>query len=270
MPRYFYKYKSLDKKCDEDEKCAECKGDKKCNKYYTIKILKDQKIYFPKFGELNDPHDGKIYFDRNITKKEFIKFYNGLKTIGPIQCDLKSFFNAKGRLIRDRVDNFYDNNMEHTSTMIPGLGVLCLSETCTNPLMWAHYSNNSGICIEFDGLDSLLQDEEINWEIKYSKQYPIIKITDYLPENLSVVKKSYGTKYLDWKYEREWRLINEEGGKEWELPAKISSIIFGLKTTNEDIEEIGNMALNTQIKLRRLVLSRTKYEYEIEDYKSVK
>lgn len=95
--------------------------------------------------------------------------------------------------------------------------------------MWAHYSKNSGICVEFDGMDTKLQDPEYSFRIKYSRHYPIIKITDFAYDATRVIKRIFTTKYKDWQYEREWRLIHEEGGKEQSLKnlhSKKLSMIF--------------------------------------------
>lgn len=41
--------------------------------------------------------------------------------------------------------------------------------------MWAHYSKNTGICIEFDGEDTVLQDRKMSRRITYTKKYPAVQ-----------------------------------------------------------------------------------------------
>lgn len=252
--RYFYKFKSLD-------------ADSRQN---TLKILREGVIYFPKFSELNDPHDGKIYFNNTVSKGEIIRLYQWInKVVGQPQFALEDLFDNTGRLIKERVVQLF-RVIENTNDMFSKYGTLCLCETCTNPVMWAHYSKNSGICIEFDGMGTILQDPEYNYRIKYSKNYPTIKITDFACDEKSVVKRIFATKYKDWKYEKEWRLINGEGGKEWELPAKISSVIFGLNTDKkygEIVKEIEKIASQAAINLKVVFINKKKYEYGLKDHK---
>lgn len=247
--RYFYKYKSLD---------AESRG-------RTLRIIREGKIYFPKLAELNDPHDGKIFFEKSCTLQELEDLHRRLKkTYGPPRFEIEHLIGENGSLVKERLEVLF-KAFDNSKDMFPEYGVLCLSETCTNPLMWAHYSKHTGICIEFDGTGTALQDPKRNRRIRYSRTYPVVKITDFAYGNRAV-NKLLGTKCADWKYEKEWRLIGSEGGKESDLPARISSVIFGLKTSSEDQKEIEGIAVKAAIPLKKVGLAEKSYDFEVRDY----
>jgi len=214
---------------------------------------------------LNDPHDGKIFFDKSCTLQELRDLHQRLKkTYGPPQFKVEELVDEGGSLVKERLDVLF-HAFDNSKDMFPEYGVLCLSETSTNPLMWAHYSRHTGICIEFDGAGTALQDARRNRRIKYSRTYPIVKITDFAYGNRAV-NKILGTKCADWRYEKEWRLIGSEGGKESDLPARISSVIFGLDTSSEDQKEIKRIVAKSGIVLKKAVLATKQYDFEIRDY----
>jgi hypothetical protein len=247
--RYFYKYKSLEAK----------------NRQRTLRIISEGKIYFPKLAELNDPHDGKIFLKKSCTVQELKDLHRRLKeNYGPPRFEIEDLIDDSGSLVKERLEVLF-KAFDNSKDMFPEYGVLCLSETCTNPLMWAHYSEHTGICIEFDGTGTALQDPRMNRRIRYSRTYPVVKITDFAYGN-KAVNKLLGTKCADWRYEREWRLIGSEGGKESDLPARISSVIFGLNTSSDDQKEIERIAVKAAIALKRVVLADKQYNFEVRDY----
>ncbi len=247
--RYFYKYKSLD-------------GD---SREHTLRILSEGRIYFPTLAELNDPHDGKITFEKSCTVQELKDLYRRLKaTNGPPHFEIEDLVDDSGNLVKERVEELF-RAFDNSKDLFNEIGLLCLSETCTNPLMWAHYSKHTGICIEFDGRGTALQDQNRNQRIRYSKNYPVIKITDFAYGNRAV-NKILRTKCANWRYEKEWRLLNSEGGKESEVPARISSVIFGLYTRTDDQQEIKRIAAKAGIVLERVVLADKQYDFEVRDY----
>ena len=106
----------------------------------------------------------------------------------------------------------------------------CLTETNNNTLMWSHYANNhEGICVEYDL--KLLQTDSLGvckhlFPVVYSATRPINRNIHSLIENHGVLKKAidercvyegdemlddilpmFLTKGMEWKYEREWRII---------------------------------------------------------------
>jgi hypothetical protein len=84
-------------------------------------------------------------------------------------------------------------------------GIISFSKDWQNPLMWAHYGDkHKGICLGFDIDDSHIKEvtyfpERMPAEIDMEKKYG--GLTEDIIENLMC------TKYIDWKYENEDRVI---------------------------------------------------------------
>ena len=247
--RYFYKYRSLG--ADSRE--------------HTLRIMSEGRIYFPKLAELNDPHDGKIFFEKSCSVEKLTDLHRRLKdTYGSPHFEVEDLVDGTGNLVQDRVEELF-KSLVNSKDMFSEYGVLCLSETCTNPLMWAHYSKHTGVCIEFDGAGTALQDPKRNHRIRYSRDYPVVKITDFAYGN-NAVNAILRTKCEDWRYEKEWRLLGSEGGKESELLARISCVIFGLKTSWDDQNEIQRIAMKAKIGLKIVEMADKKYDFEVRDY----
>ena len=112
------------------------------------------------------------------------------------------------------------------------MGVVCLSEVCDSILMWSHYAeNHKGVCFEFiRAEDNALGDSESCSPVKYDRHYPIIDLGQMLlKQDGETFESMMKTKSGDWAYEKEWRLITEEGDQECQLPGPISRVILGIK-----------------------------------------
>jgi hypothetical protein len=102
--------------------------------------------------------------------------------------------------------------------------------------MWSHYSqNHTGICIEFHRTsDSPLGDPEICTPVQYSSKYPVIDfgkmILNHDGQTLNLMMRY---KADCWAYEKEWRVITEQGDKQCALVGSISKVIFGLRTPDD-------------------------------------
>ena len=74
------------------------------------------------------------------------------------------------------------------------------------------------------------------------------------------------TKAKNWEYEKEWRMLNEEGDKELPVPGEISGIIFGLRMPDEQKETIKNILINkNNIKYFQTFKVENRYELEIKE-----
>jgi hypothetical protein len=85
------------------------------------------------------------------------------------------------------------------------LGFVSLSESWQSPLMWAHYAqDHTGVCLGFDVADG----------VAGQVSYEPARLNDLLePETLerdadrALVQRLATTKFMDWAYEKEWRIL---------------------------------------------------------------
>lgn len=185
----------------------------------SLSILINKKIWAAKPESLNDPFDCKIKFTLpKIDSEAFSKYLKRTgRTTGVPEMDYQLFVEGLQEFREKDINNF---------------GVFSMSQIKDNILMWSHYANeHKGFCIGFvRKKNNLLGDITKTKPVEYQCNYPE---ADPLDEN-GEIESSHRiimlfTKAKDWEYEKEWRLVYNEGDKEAPLPGDISSIIFGLK-----------------------------------------
>jgi hypothetical protein len=89
------------------------------------------------------------------------------------------------------------------------LGFVSLSETWRSPLMWAHYGkNHTGVCLGIDvcpgrALKISYEPERLRLVFDATKLETA--------EDQDLIRTLVTTKFQDWRYEREWRLLERLG-----------------------------------------------------------
>jgi hypothetical protein len=105
----------------------------------------------------------------------------------------------------------------------------------------------------------------------YSKTYAIMDPGELITEKHSEYKfpalSALITKSDAWKYEREWRIINEQGGISIEFhPAALTGIYFGCKMSAEHMEIIEMILKDYPVKLYEMKQSMTKFKVIAQKY----
>ena len=206
------------------------------NEKYIRRLLIDNRIYFPKPSELNDPYDCTADLSIGETEEEKIDYLSRMlkqpdSPLGHItDKDLKTNL----RKMNWQTDKTIHQKVYSTiEKLVEQIGVLCFTEKPDSLLMWAHYAiNHTGLCLQFDFKEGSLLKEKCD-EVTYSKNYPKLNLAKN-PEN-TWVKKVLLTKSEDWKYEHEWRFIDFRGFGEKTIPPDfVKGIIFGLRMPEEN------------------------------------
>jgi len=153
-------------------------------------------------------------------------------------------------------ETFWERTQQTFGNLV---GIFCMSEDGTNPLMWSHYAEaHNGIVVELD--------EEHRWfdqkvtpfdDMRHRVQVCYVQNPHPLTlKQLSGSNVLY-TKNSEWAYEREWRIIRPlKDGIEvrpgifcFDVPPdSIRSIVFGWRTAPNVEEEIrGAIAANPNL-----------------------
>lgn len=128
-------------------------------------------------------------------------------------------------------------------------GIICLSETWKEPLMWGHYANShKGVCLGFEVRAGHYQ------KIDYRATRP--KLSEFGKTSISELTEAERAqiarkKFNRWSYEREWRRIVDLGPADfvdgnYYLPFDgsmvLKTILFGSKSgiTNDKITKIAS------------------------------
>lgn len=99
--------------------------------------------------------------------------------------------------------------------------------------MWSHYAaDHAGYCLEFEATDYTPVFGTAQC-VSYASVYPEINFYNTTDEDSLTL--SFLTKFADWSYEREWRIIDHDTGPgSREYPAELlKSVTFGLRMTDE-------------------------------------
>ncbi|POY38593.1 hypothetical protein C3K47_04140 [Solitalea longa] len=215
-------------------------------KFYTIPDLKtleniigEPTLKFSSAFNLNDPFELKfnLVLDPYAEgqENEFFKAHPG-GTIKDFKDWQESVENNDGFL-------WYTEQVQRN--YLSKLITLCsFTEINTNNLMWSHYTNNHrGICVEYsDALfDKLKNIKEflVFGNVEYSELPPEV---DSLEDRSSKIKKMLFNKQVEWKYEREHRVILQSDNDTDFIsiePNDIKAVYIGSKAT----EDITNKAM---------------------------
>ncbi len=174
-----------------------------------------------------------------------------------LNTSAKALFPHLKPIVKSIVSCFADGALPHVqSGMRAGLrnlGILCLSESFDNLLMWGHYTmNHKGIVIEFNPHHSFFhqqrtEEDDLRYlrKVKYSESRPLLTLSDLSFEDMCL------TKSLEWKYEQEWRMmvsladaenvlnINDEDIHLFRVPRQcITGVILGCRVTAEYRKQI--------------------------------
>ncbi len=246
------------------------------NKYHK-KILLENEIFFANANSFNDPFDSIIpnYGESHLSKSSLIslmrdkfKRENPSMTEGEISIKIQSL--PGNTWIIDEA-KLYENLNKVQDYYHKKYGIISLSENPFNILMWGHYSNaHKGFCVGFDtkALANYLI-KEVNegvalYPIEYVEKIPVQDKNDN-DENLA--KKMFFTKNIDWKYEKEWRLIATRlTGKTIRLPKNVfKDVILGFKMEETYKSEIISFCKNElpHVKIFQSEMRKDEYNMKI-------
>jgi len=163
-------------------------------------------------------------------------------------------FNWEGQSIRE----YFDAEFEK-------IGLFCMSIKPNNILMWSHYANyHYGYCLQFEASELTPFFGEAQ-PVKYKKNYPVVDCINM--SNEAQVDLVFLTKYRQWAYEREFRIIKiRQGSGPHEYPAYLlKGVIFGLRMPNEDKVKIRGWVSRRGhvVKFYQATQSKSKFDIEI-------
>jgi len=171
-----------------------------------------------------------------------------LKSIGGTFDEAYSQFRALWQEITGAPPSDPDDVFRGLDIQLQSVGIFSMSAISDHPLMWAHYgAEHAGIAIGFErSRGAKLSDPDHCLEVYYQDDLPRYR-EGFRPQLLlgldsegrprtimqmsfddPVFKAAIRTKATTWAYEKEWRYVEESGGRRvW--PGPIVEIVFGLR-----------------------------------------
>ena len=200
-----------------------------------IDILQNRLIRFTQPFALNDPFEAKPHFYELGSKEEFAKHYAEAIRKFPIRVwddYRKAIGNDSGRFaLAKKVNNDPDyaewlyknlhrqspqdllpNLQERSNNLHNEFGLLSLSETRDNLLMWAHYAaGHTGFVIMLDGFHDFFNAIETlpgfskPERVEYRLERHQMTFDEINREE--AIREIFFIKGSDWQYEKEWRYL---------------------------------------------------------------
>lgn len=241
----------------------------------ALKALTDSTMKFTCPLEFNDPFDCKPYYDlaniQNIPSKrpDLFKAAGVRRGLSPAQR-----LQEKGKFVAKLKKRF--DKGEFAQDAIARIGVVSLSKKALSIPMWSHYADfHRGLVLEFripvkgTKQDVLLtSDRLLPFPVKYSAQRPHINIGD---EPGDLVEKILLTKSLDWEYEEEERVVDQERGPgiyHYNRDEILSSVIAGMNLEDKNYGDL-QLIINKIEKHNMVNLSLYKAQPKSDEYKLV-
>lgn len=229
----------------------------KYTSYFGINSLTDHHLRLSIPSTLNDPFEG--IFNEKLENEMFDKFdFETLKIHVAENSHKKTKDAIKRMTIRDIIDVY---------------GIISLSETPRNLLMWAHYANeHNGICIGYK--PDLFKDIILcpDSRLKLESKEPIRVTYDNLrphetksgcadiAELIKDLKNHFTTKSDEWIYEKEHRFI---------IPLKWATKIKLLGETANDSTLIDTVRILTKGNMLTKIDGINNHEYLIKHFTQV-
>ncbi len=193
-----------------------------------IDILQNRLIRFTQPNAMNDPFEARPYFEAFATKEGFAKAFADairqkpsmwayLRGVTQTKMELQAFA-EKLEIDPDYADLLYKdaglpnplpNERDRVYRLFnKNVGILSLSVTPDNLLMWAHYAEeHTGFVLVLDGSHDFFRGDDSL--LGFAKPEPVVyrairprtTIEEVTMIELFFIKGS------DWKYEKEWRYL---------------------------------------------------------------
>lgn len=230
----------------------------------TDKIIKNTSLYLSPIEKFNDPFDSKLSYKQCYTTEEIQKYWEVFLRDKEPKTTVEQAMENYGIS-----EKFVERQNLLRKDLETEIGVLSLSKTSTSILMWSHYANNhTGLVFEFEpkyATSCLAKPIKVDYEISYDVlSYVVerkVREEQYIKELL--------TKFVDWSYEKEYRVIeiNFQGEKEFHKD-ELKSIIFGLKAKTTDMDNMIKLCHEngfSHVKFKKAEAVHGKFELAIRD-----
>jgi len=211
---------------------------------YTDKIFTHNKVYFSSPDEFNDPFDSKpqLTYDGTMTerKRYLWKLYQKkypTRSKKEILTDVEMEITTKGR---DRIV-LEDAVAKARELLRKKLGICCFTEIRDNILMWAHYAKqHTGFCLEFDVNNEFFRLVMRAIKVEYEVTLPIINVLQLDTYPRGELGEKLLIKANDWRYEKEWRIVDTEKGPGIQnFPADtLSGVILGCRISEKNRQDV--------------------------------
>ncbi|UNM96758.1 DUF2971 domain-containing protein [Ignatzschineria rhizosphaerae] len=226
--------------------------------------------------KLMEPAEGSVYPLEKTLRYSLKK----LRKRNSPRKALEKFYQEKTNNFSDRmriIDEYKQGVYENLSMVLKSYGILSLSLTYDNILMWAHYANShKGYVLEYDKeklLQNLIINKDLyNFMIKYGNEVPSFKLRELIfdannPQDRgmkakNILEKFWSYKAKPWAYEEEFRIIIEGQGIRYHYKKALTGVYFGLRMNDELKTKMEEALKGRGIKFYDMTHKENSYEFD--------
>lgn len=242
-PKKLYKYRQLNERTED--------------------IIRNNRIWFSKPADLNDPFDCQLFVEFNASEEQLYAYTR--ETLGNDVPD--SLVDLLMQQSRDNYSDLMSSMLSKSKIMIEHeTSILCLSVKPNDILMFAHYADcHRGLCLEF----TLNWEDEIGkvFSVRYGETYPKLDYFAMRQSGSELVEKLLLSKFSDWSYEQEFRVLRfkQAPGLVPFRDDALTGIIFGCLVSEKDKAKVKqwNLDRSAPCTLYQALVSKTEYRLEI-------
>lgn len=228
---------------------------------YSFKIFDECELWFSKPESLNDPFDCQLDFEASLR-------------------------HALSKISISKLDKV-DDIINEASDYVKRIGILSLSRTKRNILMWSHYAEeHKGFCIGFKEINLLSSIGKIEQhDVTYQSDLPFDELSwaldAYDDEEARIenqitsesvretfLKAIVATKFSNWKYEYETRMVSRSSGVYKFSPDCVSQVILGFKMSQYHKDRLFTSLSDgkwSHVKVYQARKSKDKYGIELNE-----
>lgn len=201
-------------------------------------MLIQRELYFASPHSLNDPYDCRI----NVRES--------------LYAAIQRAHESRNQELRKKLERFrkIERVYHKIDADLVGLGVLSLTKSADNVLMWSHYAeNHMGFCAGFqlsEKFTTYINEEQIIGaiDVSYADNNPFIDYFEEIAANdnpleweefwQSLLSMGMVVKAQAWQYEQEVRVLRKMPGAVKFMAAELTEIVFGLAMPQQSRETL--------------------------------
>lgn len=240
----------------------------------VLDMLANNQVYFASPSDFNDPfdclaHEGMVEdFRRGMDEVIASDAAQRGLSDEQIKNHLEKINHDEEMIqARTQADTDFQCGLDYIKN---DLGIVSLSSCNNSILMWAHYGNfHKGFCIGFkDNLGVPVSEiQEVNYSASIDRSFLLRFFLNGGDEDQflkEIQKVGILTKYRDWEYEKEWRMIGVKGVGTYD-DSCIGEIIFGLKMPQKNRDIIMSILNGKKINYLEAVKNKSDFSIEIRE-----
>jgi hypothetical protein len=259
----------------------------------TWELLLNRKLFFSTPAQLNDPLDSSI--DIHAEYERAKKLVNDSDDHPERRKSFLIFMLDGSHRFKDSDSGEQIGLNKAVQRFMQSLGILSLSRTPTDALLWSHYAEgHCGVCLGFDPelleFDSLFLKDDVEYAsvppyvdlfLKMTEEmghfvrpwdqhkYPDEQGDQFYTSQLSrLMRANLLVKSEKWKYEEEYRMITTRPGLQEFSPKALREVVLGTKTRESDRETLANILRHpdyTHVQVRNVRNVPGTFEFGIVD-----